>query len=169
MKPIIIGQAPGPNTDPMRPLPPLPKSGSGGRIARFCDLSPEEYLETFDRTNLLYYFPGRWKRDDKWPRREAEIAAAAVKPFLRGRDVILLGRNVARAFGYPAQQLDFHTWFRDEVWGFSVSVVPHTSGRNKWYSKQNNEEVSREFWKALREELSRDSENRSLRLVNYFN
>ena len=81
-KPLLIGQAPGPNTDPDRPLAPLPRSSAGGRLAELAGLSPKDYLKTFDRTNLLHTFPGRWKRDDKWPARDAGIAAAAMKPLL---------------------------------------------------------------------------------------
>lgn len=146
MRPLLVGQAPGPNTDPDRPLAPLPKSSTGGRLADLDGLSPREYLRVFERTNLLHTFPGRWKRDDKWPRRDAEIAAAAMKPLLGGRHVILIGRNVSTAFGYPAQHLDFHEWFSDPRWGFEVAVVPHASGRNHWYRKPGHEAQAREFW-----------------------
>lgn len=148
-KPLLIGQAPGPNTDPDRPLAPLPRSSAGGRLAELAGLSPKDYLKTFDRTNLLHTFQGRWKRDDKWPARDAGIAAAAMKPLLGGRHVILVGRNVAEAFGYPAQHLDFHQWFADDRWGFEVAVVPHTSGRNHWYRKPGHEDAARAFWEEV--------------------
>lgn len=149
MKPLLVGQAPGPNTDPGYPLAPLPHSSAGGRLAWLAGLTPKEYLELFQRTNLLHSFPGRWKRDDKWPARDAQIAAAAMKPLLGGRSVILIGRNVADAFGYPAQHLDFHEWFSDPRWGFEVAVVPHTSGRNHWYRKPGNEDAARAFWEEV--------------------
>lgn len=156
-RPLLIGQAPGPNTDPREPLPPLPRSGAGGRLAELAGLSAQDYLRLFDRTNLLHTFPGRWKRDDKWPRRDAEIAAAAMKPLLGGRSVILVGRNVAEAFGYPAQHLDFHQWFSDGSWGFEVAVVPHTSGRNHWYRKPGHEDQARAFWSRVLADLAERS------------
>lgn len=110
MKPLIIGQAPGPNTDPRHPLPPLPTSCAGGRLAELAGLTPKEYLRTFDRTNLLQFFPGRNMCSDKFPKPAAEIGAGAMKPLLGGRTVILLGRKVAEAFGYPARNLDWHKW-----------------------------------------------------------
>lgn len=146
MKPLLIGQAPGPNTDPDQPLAPLPRSSTGGRLAEFAGLTATQYLRLFERTNLLHAFPGRTKRDDKLPSREARIAANAMKPLMRGRSIILVGRNVAEAFGYPAQHLDFHEWFRDERWGFDVAVIPHASGRNAWYRKDEHKIMARAFW-----------------------
>jgi len=146
MKPLLVGQAPGPNTDPDLPLAPFPRSSAGGRLAEFAGLTADEYLDLFDRTNLLHTFPGRTKRDDKWPARHAEIAASAMKPLLGGRSLILVGRNVAEAFGYPAQHLDFHQWFFDPKWKYSVSVVPHTSGRSHWYRKPGNMELAKNYW-----------------------
>ena len=150
MKPLLVGQAPGPSSDPDHPLAPLPRSSAGGRLAELTGLTPAEYMRTFDRTNLLHTFPGRGSRQrgDKLPTRDARIAAAAMKPLLGGRHVILVGRNVAEAFGYPAQLLDFHQWFQDPK-GFQVAVVPHTSGRNQWYKKEENLAAAREFWREV--------------------
>ena len=145
-KPLIIGQAPGPSTDPLHPLCPLPRSGTGGRLAEFAGLTAQEYTDLFDRANLLQFFPGKWKRDDKFPRVSAAIAASAMKPLLRGRCLILLGRNVAGAFGYSSRQLSFHDCFYDHIWGFEVVVIPHPSGRNRWYRDAENLKQSQEFW-----------------------
>lgn len=146
MRFLLVGQAPGPNTDPDCPLEPLPRSGTGGRLAELAGLTPAQYSRLFERTNLLFTFPGRWKRDDKWPAREARIAASAMKPLLFRRSVILVGRNVADAFGYASDQLDFHEWYEDDRWGFQVAAVPHASGRNHWYRKPGNEAAARAFW-----------------------
>lgn len=154
MKPLIIGQAPGPNTDPLRPLPPLPRTCAGGRLAELAGLTPKQYLQTFDRANLLQFFPGRSMCPDKFPKPAAEIAAGAMKPLLGGRRLILLGQKVADAFGYPARHLDWHEWFEDEFWGFRVAVVPHTSGRSHWYRKPENMEQARAFWGRLMRELT---------------
>lgn len=109
-------------------------------------LSLVRYSGTFDRANLLHDFPGGWKRDDKWPKRHGAIAAQAMRPLLRGRTIVLLGRNVSGAFGYSENHLDFHQWYDDDTWKFRVAIIPHPSGRNKWYHNEANREVSRLFW-----------------------
>lgn len=147
MKVILIGQAPGPNTNPEAPLFPIPKSSTGGRLVELMGIHPSAYLKLFDRTNLLHEFPGRWKRDDKWPRREARIAAQAIRPLLKYRTAILVGRNVARAF--DLEGLEFQKWER--IHSANIAVIPHPSGRNHWYRKPGNAEVAQEFWKKLLE------------------
>lgn len=150
-EPLLIGQAPGANTDPALPLYPLPKTSAGGRLAEIMGLRPHEYFSAFERINLLHQFPGKHKRDDKFPMRDAKIAARAIRPLLRGRTVILVGRNVAQAFELD---LDFHTWHLDfeqvgtETPGLvqQIAVVPHTSGRNFWYNDPENMRAAREFW-----------------------
>jgi len=145
-KPLLIGQAPGPNTDPRRPLACLPRTGTGGRLCAIMGLTLIRYTAMFERTNLIHTFPGRWKRDDKWCKAHAVVAAEAMRPLLRGREVILVGRNVSAAFGYTESHLDFHEWYDDDTWKMKVSVIPHPSGRNHWYHKEPNREASRLFW-----------------------
>ena len=140
-KPLLVGQAPGPNTDPTRPLYPNPSHLSGGRLAEIMGLDPREYLRRFDRINLLYRHPGRWpgKNDDKWPEKLARVAAEAVRPLVRDRDVILVGRNVARAFGLA--ETPFHARLPD-----ATVVIPHPAGRNHWYNDPVNRKEAHEFW-----------------------
>lgn len=146
---LLIGQAPGPNTDAAMPLYPSPTSSAGGRLAALSGLSRLQYLATFDRINLLNEFPGRTrKRDDTWPVRDARIAASAIRPLLFGRRVILVGRNVSDAFGLdPAEP--FHEWMSKN--GIQYAVIPHPSGRNHWYRKPENLERATAFWAVVRE------------------
>ena len=150
---LLIGQAPGPNTNPDAPLWPEPASSTGGRLAGFAGMGARAYLRTFDRINLLNEFPGRTqKRDDTWPVRDARIAASAIRPLLLGRSVILVGRNVSDAFSLG--EIPFHTWTRltaGRRFLFDVAVIPHPSGRNHWYRKPENMEQVRAFWSAIRE------------------
>lgn len=153
MKPLLIGQAPGPNTNPDLPLFPVPKTSAGGRLQQMTRLTRGEYLARFDRINLLPYFPGKQKRDDKFPMTPAKLAARVLKPLLAGRTVILVGRNVADAFEFPSE---FHDWVDWPVRrpcivtrcpGLAhVAVIPHPSGRNHWYNKLENQEQSANFW-----------------------
>lgn len=153
MKPLLIGQAPGPNTNPDLPLFPVPKTSAGGRLQVMTGLTRGQYLDHFERINLLPYFPGKVKRDDKFPMPPARLAATAIKPLLAGRTVILVGRNVAEAFEFPAE---FHDWVRWPVrrpcivtksTGLAaMAVIPHPSGRNHWYNKAENRARSAAFW-----------------------
>lgn len=164
MRPLLIGQAPGPNTREDLPLYPYPRTSAGGRLLELTGLNRREYLLLFDRTNLLYYFPGRHKRDDKWPVRHARVAASAARALLTGRQVVMVGRRVADAFGV---EVDWHewTWLQTERYcpvtrrdpRAKVAVVPHPSGRNHWYNKSGNWESARAFWSEFIDEIrSRD-------------
>lgn len=144
-EPLLIGQAPGPNTDPALPLHPLPKTSTGGRLAELIGMSPVDYHRSFERINLLQDFPGQHKRDDKFPLGKAKIAARAIVPLLRERVVILVGRNVATAFGLLEEP--FHVWMEDTQWCQAMAIVPHPSGRNHWYNKPDNRLEAQEFWK----------------------
>lgn len=143
-KTLLIGQAPGPNTDPARPLYPFPASSAGGRLCKFMGISVDEYLEIFDRVNLLQEFPGKEGKEDKFPPRLAKVAAAAILPLLEGRAVVFLGRNVANSFGYSA--LGFHSWDYHPGLRMQLACVPHSSGRSHWYNSPENVQRSIDFW-----------------------
>lgn len=149
MKILLIGQAPGPNTEPAHPLHPA-YSQTGRQLQGLSGLSQTIFLDRFDRVNLLSEFPGRTKRDDCFPVRDARIAARAMTPFVRERRVILVGRKVATAFGYG--EFDFHTWLTGEDLDH-FAIVPHPSGRNPWYRTRPQLEQAEAFWNQLREEL----------------
>lgn len=157
MRPVLIGQAPGPNTDPERPLWPEPRTSSGGRLAEAMSLSITQYLLLFERANLVNRFPGKYKRDDKFPLYEAQIAAAALRPLMRGRDVILLGRKVASAWG-EGVDLPFFEWSQCRTFGTRLAVVPHPSGRNHWYNHETNRELATSFWRTLVASLNGQAE-----------
>ena len=146
-KPLIVGQAPGPSGcgEPV-----------GGRIGRrlagYMGVTLEEFLERFDRENLVDRYPGRSGEGDAFPAAEARERARKVcfedRPY-----VLLLGRGVAGAFGLGAQP-----WL---TWAYvkrvlpaqlgtvfvhaRVAVVPHPSGRNRWWNEQANRERAGEF------------------------
>lgn len=146
---LLIGQAPGPNTDPELPLYPTSKTSTGGRLQELMGISREEYLDLFDRINLLNEFPGRHRRD-------AKIAAAAVRPLLHSRTVVLVGRNVAQSFGLDADFHDWMEWPLNECGMCLVSVIPHPSGRNHWYNDKSNRLAARRFWRDTIKNLTED-------------
>lgn len=160
-RPLLIGQAPPPSFDPEThsPLHPNPPTASGGRLASIMGLNRGTYLRTFQRINLLRDFPGGRKhpggtRRDYWPRAEARQAAEMIAPLLHGRRVILVGRNVARAFGL--ERLPWHAWTTyhadyppDDPARAWMAAVPHPSGLCRWYNDPANMDEARVFWSAL--------------------
>lgn len=155
---LLVGAAPGPAfARPYRPLHPVPATGSGGRLAQVMGVSPETYLRLFDRTNLLTEPAGRWaNREDRFPIAVARNAARAMEPLLRDRRVVMLGRDVARAFGVdPA--LPFHEWrgvyLEHAGVVATIAVAPHPSGRCRWYNDPANLRAARLFWRPVVEEV----------------
>lgn len=128
---VIVGQAPGPNSG-RRPFDGL----SGDRLARYMGLEDRRELrERVDLRNVLKTYPGpAGDKGDAFPARVAEEAARRLSARLRGRSVLLAGRNVARAFGVRSEYLAWATHER----GFDVVVIPHPSGVNKWWNDSRN-------------------------------
>jgi uracil-DNA glycosylase len=150
-RPLLIGAAPGPNTKREHPLLCIPKTSAGGRLQQLMGISRVEYLRRFDRINLIAHYPGATCRGDKFPMGQAKSNAEAMRPLLIGRKVILVGSGPRDAFGLS--ELDWHTWQRCPVWGATDFVaVPHPSGRNHWYNKEDNRRQAEEFWRRFAEE-----------------
>ena len=158
---VLVGLAPGPNTNPDLPLFPSPSHMTGGRLLTLTGLSRRQYLTLFDRVNLLPYFPGKDKRDDKFPVRPAKLSAQVMKPFFGGRTVILVGRNVAESFGLT---IKFHEWTQWRVRRYTpfnrhlsvatLAIIPHPSGRNLWYNDPDNKAESARFWENFAERIN---------------
>jgi uracil-DNA glycosylase len=134
LKPLIIGEAPSKNEDPARIVP------IGGRIGRrladCCGLSLEDFLNHFDRMNLLDA-----RQDTKEKGFEFDVAAAMRRAtMLRSewtspRIVILLGSRVQQAFRF-GQYPPF--WPIALLNGVTVYVMPHPSGVNRWWNDLDN-------------------------------
>ena len=168
-KPLLIGQAPPPSFEdrPHSPLYPYPSTGTGGRLAKLMNLDALTYLKTFQRINLLRVFPGGRRRPggtrvDHWPKAEARRAADLIAPLLGDKQVILVGRNVARAFGL--QLRGWHEWSSyvvsyppDQPVHFQVAVIPHPSGLNRWYQDSSNVAMATDFWARFLEECQERS------------
>lgn len=130
---IVVGQAPGPNTDPREPL-----SGMTGRRLDALCRAPH------DRVNLLGRWPGRAGKGDAFPMALARPVARSMAPALRGRRVVLLGRQVAAAFDLRG------AWFQWCDGGhFDYAVAPHPSGVNHWWNDPSNMRRARRFWRAI--------------------
>lgn len=125
MKALLVGESNPYGSRPDYALYPLPTHASGGRLARILGMSADEYLDAFDRVNLLV--GSRWS--GPWA---VEVAAR----LHRERDVrqpfVLLGRRVARAFRFAEETLRYARFVEPgdapERWRGCV-LLPHPSGR----------------------------------------
>jgi hypothetical protein len=109
-------------------------------------LELEEYLRTFQRANLLDFYPGKKGKGDAFPMTKATEAAKAFDPG-EARTVILLGRSVARAFGLG--RLDFFK--HAEVEGRMWFAAPHPSGVSRWWNEPENVVQAEQFFASLAE------------------
>lgn len=118
-------------------------------------LERPQYLRLFDRANLLYQHPGRSRiREDHFPAAPARVAAEAMRPLLREREVLLVGRRVANAFHH--RDVPFLEWRREARWRYWFAVLPHTSGRNHWYNAEANREAARAFLESFVDRLQKE-------------
>lgn len=110
-------------------------TGSGLRLARLFCLDSDDYLELVERRNLL---PGSMA----WNPIAARTAARTMK--LYNCDVVCLGSRVARAFGLKAEWLIAQPMQRAVFY-----VIPHPSGRNRWYNDFDNRSAVRRLLRQL--------------------
>jgi len=104
---------------------------------RLLGVGVEEFLTRTDRVNL-HVHPNTHAPDPD--------AASNLTPVLRGRRVILLGRQVAGAFQLPTDQ-----WMDWQLCpgGFVGASLPHPSARSSWWNDPTNTREAREFLQSL--------------------
>lgn len=145
MKPLLIGQAPGPRSDPADPL----AGRCGARLAGLCGIEQTRFLELFERVNLLDKFPGKAGKGDRFDVNKARKKAIDLLLLgtMRDRRVVMLGANVARTFGFPpSEQL---LWSMIDGGGFQVAFCPHPSGVSRWWNEKTNVAKALLFWREL--------------------
>jgi len=130
MKAVLLGMNNPVSSNPKFALYPYPPGCTGARILkllqrRLPDVGRREYLEAFDRTNLLSKLV--------WNKREAQDAAITflkdVAPGLRGRTVVVFGAEVRKLLGLEEKLIE-----PIEMEGVVYRQLPHPSGRNYWYN-----------------------------------
>lgn len=131
---------------------PEPRTSAGGRLCELMGLTRGEYLRGHDRTNLLGRHPGKG-----WPASEARCAARALLPLLAGRSVVLVGARVHAAFGFadlPPLSIaprKCSLGLLGEPGRCRMLLLPHTSGRNRWWNDAGNAEAARAALRDLLE------------------
>lgn len=134
---LLVGEAPGPNTDPLLPLFPSPNS-AGSRLLRYAGVPVSDWLGKLARMNLC---------DGTWSARRVVAGRARALAFLFDEAnyhdgeplrVLLLGARVAAAWGCsrPFGYTEEYGW-RDQP--LRVAWVPHPSGRNLLYNSRRNQ------------------------------
>jgi len=136
---LLVGEAPGPNTNALLPLFPEPGNSAAGRLLRYADVDPADWIGKLVRMNMC---------DGTWSARRAVAGRARALAFLFDESnwhggqplrVLLLGARVARAwscfgtFGYDDR---FH--HKNGV-VLRVAWIPHPSGRNLLYNSRRNQ------------------------------
>jgi len=154
---MLIGEAPGRPCGPREFLVPSRSvTGTGSMtsadwLIRYTGLDLKDYFRLFGRRNVFSSpVVGPW-RD-----RSARVAGARLlrEAERLGLDVVALGRRVAAALGLD--RADFLTRYgrgqgypRTFPFCPAIFVVPHPSGRNRWYNIRSNRERVKEFFKEL--------------------
>ncbi len=127
MKPLLIGEACN------LPCGTAFSGRSGLTLATLAGLTLDEFLDAFDRVNLLKRWPGRsgGAKGHLFPMKAA--TAAARRLDVEGRHVVLAGRRVASAFGL--RRFDFLESVALDKGEASCVVVPHPSGIVRLYNE----------------------------------
>ena len=128
-RPVVVGEAPGPKGMSGYPLFPFPERSAGYRLCTMSGLTRTAWVTIVERVNLLPELP------EKWPARYAASQAENLgASLLRGRDLVLCGRRVAKAFGIRPADADWLEWVDCPVTRAHVVVIPHPSGRCREYN-----------------------------------
>jgi uracil-DNA glycosylase len=150
MRILFVGQAPSRETDGKPPF-----TGKCGKfLAELLGTSQEQMLADHDFVNVLDHWPGKSLKGDAFPIPEAKLAAKKKLQLLRGRVVVLLGHNVARAF--CCTKFSYFSWYEirsdddsADVVVPNMAIVPHPSQVNRFWNVEENRLIAGKFLRAL--------------------
>ncbi len=150
MRLLLIGQAPSRETEGK----PAFSGKCGSFLANLMGTTQAQMLADHDFVNVLDYWPGKGINGDKFPISEAIVRARKLLPSMRDRTVILLGANVARAFGAKGfKYLEFYEIRNpDKLTDIIVPtmfVVPHPSGVNRYWNRPESRDQAIKFFSSL--------------------
>lgn len=154
MKPLLVGEAPGPQGNPDYPLEGRP----AGRLLECMGWTPNELegtevgaklREMFEVRNLLDRPMERREgtKGTDWPAEEAADAARALAVLVeREQQVVLLGKRVAAAFGLPG----IGYWRPGRHGSVPMTIIPHPSGIVRlWNDPVNRVRAGYVLWQAM--------------------
>jgi len=126
----LVGQAPSRRGDPRKPL----AGQNGQKIARLAGMSYDELIAC-RRRHLNTHYNAKGGKENAFDRAKGSINAADVLMDWRVERIVLLGKNVARCFGF--RDLPFLAEIR--IYGRRFLIFPHPSGANRWWNERRNE------------------------------
>ena len=133
----ILGERPGKNTDPSRPLYPHSSTGAAARLYRLLSLTQEEYLAGTIRLNAADDFVVSTSSAGARSRVESFLHDSAAEPF------IVLGKSALKAMPTKYRKMDFGEIIDN------VLLLPHTSGVNRVWNdpvfSARMQQIAREF------------------------
>jgi hypothetical protein len=132
----LVGQAPSRRGDPRKPL----AGPNGQKIARLAGMSYGELIAC-RRRHLNAHYSGKRGKANAFENAKGYVNAADILMDWRVERIVLLGKNVARCFGFS--DLPFLAEIR--IYGRRFLIFPHPSGTNRWWNEERNERRAREF------------------------
>lgn len=153
VKPLLVGEAPSKNEVTEQPL----MGRVGRRMADVCGVTYEQYLEMFDRVNLLHVRQDTKEKGFEFD--HAKAASAAHDLFLNGtiksdRVVLMLGWRVTRAFFSGVEFKDRRYFSEHRVGTIKFYALPHPSGVNRWWNDPGNYTTACAFMRKIVSELA---------------
>ena len=132
----LVGQAPSRRSDPRKPL-----AGPNGRkVARLAGMSYDDLIAC-RRKHLNTHYSGKRGKGNAFDRAKGYVNAADVLMDWGVERIVLLGKNVARCFGF--RDLPFLAEIR--IYGRRFLIFPHPSGTNRWWNERRNERRARQL------------------------
>jgi len=132
----LVGQAPSRRGDPRKPL----AGPNGQKIARLAGMSYDELIAC-RRRHLNAHYSGKRGKGDAFDHAKGTVKAADVLLDWRVERIVLLGKNVARCFGFR----DLPFLAEINIYGRRFLIFPHPSGTNRWWNERRNERRARQL------------------------
>ena len=133
----LVGQAPSRRGDARRPL----AGPNGKKIARLAGMSYDELIACRRKHLNTHYSGGSAPKATRFDHAKGNINAANVLMDWRVERIVLLGKNVARCFGFR----DLPFLAEISIYGRRFLIFPHPSGINRWWNERRNERRARQL------------------------
>ena len=132
----LVGQAPSRRGDPRKPL----AGPNGQKIARLAGMNYDELIAC-RRRHLNTHYNGKRGKGDAFDHAKGKVNAADVLLDWRVERIVLLGKNVARCFGFR----DLPFLAEINIYGRRFLIFPHPSSTNRWWNERRNERRARQL------------------------
>ena len=132
----LVGQAPSRRGDPRKPL----AGPNGQKIARLAGMSYDELIAC-RRRHLNTHYNGKRGKGARFDHAKGNVKAADVLLDWRVERIVLLGKNVARCFGFR----DVPFLAEISIYGRRFLIFPHPSGTNRWWNERRARQLLQRF------------------------